>query len=64
MLVKVSDRNKILLGIGTGVLLASSLRIFVAGAYSSLEKTFFYGVNFPSGLDIILLILASILLAK
>ncbi|NJD98267.1 metal-dependent hydrolase [Thermococcus sp. LS1] len=60
----VNERDKILLGLGTGVLLASSLRVFVAGAYSSLEKTFFYGVNFPSGLGIILLILAAILVGK
>ncbi|WP_258083756.1 endonuclease/exonuclease/phosphatase family protein [Thermococcus thermotolerans] len=62
--MKGDDRNRILLGLGTGVLLASSLRIFVAGAYSSLEKTFFYGMNFPSGLGILLLLLAAFLVGR
>ncbi|KUH32652.1 metal-dependent hydrolase [Thermococcus celericrescens] len=62
--MKVDERDKILLGLGTGVLLASSLRVFVAGAYSSLEKTFFYGMNFPSGLGILLLLLAAFLVGR
>jgi endonuclease/exonuclease/phosphatase family metal-dependent hydrolase len=62
--MKVEERDRILLGIGAGVLLASSLRVFVAGAYSSLEKTFFYGVNFPSGLGIVLFIIAAFLVGK
>ncbi|WP_148883849.1 endonuclease/exonuclease/phosphatase family protein [Thermococcus aciditolerans] len=62
--MKVGERDKILLGLGTGVLLASSLRVFVAGAYSSLEKTFFYGMNFPSGLGILLLLLAAFLVGR
>ncbi|CAD5244963.1 endonuclease/exonuclease/phosphatase family protein [Thermococcus camini] len=62
--MNVDERDKILLGLGTGVLLASSLRIFVAGAYSSLEKTFFYGMNFPSGLGILLLLFAAFLVGR
>ncbi|WP_010480189.1 endonuclease/exonuclease/phosphatase family protein [Thermococcus zilligii] len=62
--MKVGERDKILLGLGTGVLLASSLRVFVAGAYSSLEKTFFYGVNFPSGMGILLFIIAALLVGR
>ncbi|NJE04358.1 endonuclease/exonuclease/phosphatase family protein [Thermococcus sp. MV11] len=62
--MSVNGRDKILLGLGAGVLLASSLRIFIAGAYSSLEKTFFYGVNFPSGLGILLLLLAAFLVGR
>ncbi|MDV3104007.1 hypothetical protein [Thermococcus waiotapuensis] len=62
--MKVGERDKILLGLGTGVLLASSLRVFVAGAYSSLEKTFFYGVNFPSGIGILLFIIAAFLVGR
>lgn len=62
--MKVKDRDKILLGLGTGVLLASSLRVFVAGAYASLEKTFFYGMKFPSGLGILLFLLAAFLVSR
>ncbi|QDA32525.1 metal-dependent hydrolase [Thermococcus indicus] len=62
--MNVDERDKILLGLGTGVLLASSMRIFVSGAYSSLEKTFFYGMNFPSGLGILLLLLAAFLVGR
>ncbi|ASJ14866.1 endonuclease/exonuclease/phosphatase family protein [Thermococcus radiotolerans] len=62
--MNLDERDKILLGLGTGVLLASSLRVFVAGAYSSLEKTFFYGMNFPSGLGILLLLLAAFLVGR
>lgn len=62
--MKVKDRDKILLGLGTGVLLASSLRVFVAGAYASLEKTFFYGMKFPSGLGILLFLLAAFLVGR
>ncbi|ANF22095.1 endonuclease/exonuclease/phosphatase family protein [Thermococcus piezophilus] len=62
--MKVSEKDRMLLGIGTGVLLASSLRVFVAGAYSSLEKTFFYGVNFPSALGIVLFVIAAFLVGK
>jgi len=46
------------------VLLASSLRVFVAGAYSSIEKTFFYGVKFPSGFGILLFIIAAIFVGR
>lgn len=62
--MKVEERDRILLGLGTGVLLASSLRVFVAGAYSSLEKTFFYGMNFPSGIGILLFIIAAFLVGR
>ncbi|ASA78265.1 endonuclease/exonuclease/phosphatase family protein [Thermococcus sp. 5-4] len=62
--MKVAERDRILLGLGTGVLLASSMRIFVAGAYSSVEKTFFYGVMFPSFLGLVLLIIASFLVGR
>ncbi|MCD6373346.1 MAG: endonuclease/exonuclease/phosphatase family protein [Thermococcus sp.] len=62
--MKVKEKDKIILGIGTGVLLTSSLRVFVAGAYSSIEKTFFYGVKFPSGIGILLLIVAALLVGK
>jgi len=62
--VKTSDKDKILLGLGAGILLASSLRVFVAGAYSSLEKTFFYGMTFPSGLGIVLLLLGAFLVGR
>ena len=62
--MKVEERDKILLGIGTGILLASSLRVFVAGAYSSLEKTFFYGMSFPSGIGILLFIIAAFLVGR
>ncbi|NJE85083.1 metal-dependent hydrolase [Thermococcus sp. CX2] len=62
--MKVSEKDRVLLGIGTGVLLASSLRVFVAGAYSSLEKTFFYGANFPSALGIVLFVIAAFLVGK
>ncbi|ASJ07801.1 metal-dependent hydrolase [Thermococcus siculi] len=62
--MKVEERDRILLGIGAGILLASSLRVFVAGAYSSLEKTFFYGMNFPSGLGIVLFIIAAFLVGR
>ncbi|ASJ13156.1 endonuclease/exonuclease/phosphatase family protein [Thermococcus thioreducens] len=62
--MKIDERNRILLGLGTGVLLASSLRIFVAGAYSSLEKTFFYGMSFPSGLGILMLLIAAFLVGR
>ncbi|WP_430515234.1 endonuclease/exonuclease/phosphatase family protein [Pyrococcus woesei] len=57
-------KREILTGIGVGALLASSLRVFVAGVYSSVEKTFFYGVYFPSILGIVLLILATALVAR
>ncbi|AIF69578.1 metal-dependent hydrolase [Palaeococcus pacificus DY20341] len=62
--MKVSYNDKLLLGIGTGILLASTLRIFVAGAYSSLEKTFFYGVKFPSALGIVLFVFFAYLVGK
>ncbi|ASJ05950.1 endonuclease/exonuclease/phosphatase family protein [Thermococcus pacificus] len=62
--MRIEKRDKILLGLGAGVLLASSLRVFVAGAYSSLEKTFFYGVNFPSGAGILLFIIAAFLVGR
>lgn len=62
--MKVNERDKILLGLGTGILLASSLRVFVPGAYSSLEKTFFYGMKFPSGLGILLFIIAAFLVGR
>lgn len=62
--MKVKERDKILLGVGTGVLLASSLRVFVAGAYASLEKTFFYGVKFPSALGILLFVVAALLVGR
>ena len=62
--MKTSDKDKILLGLGAGILLASSLRVFVAGAYSSLEKTFFYGMTFPSGLGIVLLLLGAFLVGR
>ena len=62
--MNVEAKGKILLGIGTGVLLASSLRIFIAGAYSSLEKTFFYGMKFPSALGIVLLIVGALIVGK
>lgn len=62
--MKVNERDRILLGLGTGVLLASSLRVFVAGAYSSLEKTFFYGMKFPSGAGILLFIIAAFLVGR
>ncbi|ASJ01823.1 metal-dependent hydrolase [Thermococcus profundus] len=62
--MKISEGDRILLGTGTGILLASSLRVFVAGAYSSLEKTFFYGMNFPSGLGIVLFIIAAFLVGR
>nr|WP_238516233.1 endonuclease/exonuclease/phosphatase family protein [Thermococcus gammatolerans] len=62
--MKVRERDKLLLGLGTGVLLASSLRVFVAGAYASLEKTFFYGMKFPSGLGILLFLFAALLVGR
>ncbi|NJE60427.1 endonuclease/exonuclease/phosphatase family protein [Thermococcus sp. 21S7] len=62
--MKVSEKDRLLLGLGTGVLLASSMRIFVAGAYSSVEKTFFYGITFPSFLGLVLLITASFLVGR
>lgn len=62
--MNVEVKGKILLGIGTGVLLASSLRVFVAGAYSSLEKTFFYGMKFPSALGVALFIIAALVVGR
>ncbi|MBP1911091.1 endonuclease/exonuclease/phosphatase family protein [Thermococcus stetteri] len=63
-LKELADSKELLVGISTGILLASSLRVFVAGAYASLEKTFFYGVMFPSVLGVVLLILASAIVGK
>lgn len=56
--------RELLIGISTGVLLASSMRVFVAGAYSSVEKTFFYNVMFPSVLGVVLFIIASAVVGK
>lgn len=57
-------KREILIGISTGVLLASSMRVFVAGAYSSVEKTFFYNVMFPSVLGVVLFIIASAVVGR
>ncbi|HDH44313.1 MAG TPA: metal-dependent hydrolase [Thermococcus sp.] len=62
--MKLSEQDNMILGIGGGVLLASSMRIFVSGAYASVEKTFFYGVMFPSALGIILFLIASFFVGK
>lgn len=56
--------RELLIGISTGVLLASSMRVFVAGAYSNVEKTFFYNVMFPSVLGVVLFIIASAVVGK
>ncbi len=58
------NKARILLGTAAGILLASSMRVFVGGAYSSVEKTFFYGVMFPSLLGVLLFILGAFLVGR
>ncbi|WP_293254846.1 endonuclease/exonuclease/phosphatase family protein [Palaeococcus sp. (in: euryarchaeotes)] len=63
IVMSATDREKIL-ALVVGIAFISSARIFVAGAFSSIEVLFFYGVAFPSFIGVLALLIASIFVSR
>ncbi|MBO8173909.1 MAG: hypothetical protein H0Z18_01480 [Thermococcus sp.] len=60
----MEELNKKFLAFTAGILLISSARVFVSGAYSSMELLSFYGELFPSFFGVLVFFIAAALIGR